>query len=141
MGEPGSGFAFLDHTADIGIRAWGPSLPDAFAQAGLGLASLMGRAADPPGRPRTVRVEAADPAGLLVAFLDELIYLCEALDREGIASIDVTAFTGDALDAVVELAPVAPAGEGLAVKAATYHDLEVTERPDGLVGVRAYLDV
>jgi SHS2 domain-containing protein len=141
VGEPGSGFAFLDHTADIGIRAWGPSLPEAFAQAGLGLASLMGRDADAPGRQHPIRVEAADPAGLLVAFLDELLYLCETLQSEGIASVRVTAMTGDALDAVVEIAPVESTGEGLAVKAATYHDLEVAERADGLVRVRVYLDV
>ena len=28
------GYAFFEHTADVGIRAWGPTLDVAFAQAG-----------------------------------------------------------------------------------------------------------
>jgi SHS2 domain-containing protein len=141
MGEPTSGFAFLEHTADIGIRAWGTSLPDAFERAGVGLATLMGATAAPPGRTIPIHVEGADAGGLLVAFLDELVYRCETTEGEGLASLRVTRLDAASLDAVAEFAPTSGPGEGLVVKAATYHQLDVSERPDGTAEVRVYLDV
>lgn len=135
------GFAFLEHTADVGIRAWGPSISDAFEQAGVGLATLMGATAEPSGRTEPVHVEGVDLEGLLVAFLNELIYLFEIADGEGLASLKVTRLEPTSLDADVQLAPMDTSGEGLLVKAATYHQLEVSERPDGTAEARVYLDV
>lgn len=141
MDEPSSGYGYLEHTADVGIRSWGPTVRAAFEEAATGLATLMGAVADPPGHLRSIRVEGADLGGLLVALLNEVIYLCESADGEGIASLRVTDLHRARLDAVVELAPVRRHIEGLAVKAATYHQLEVRELPDGSAETRVYLDV
>jgi SHS2 domain-containing protein len=140
MDEPSSGFGYLEHTADVGIRSWGPSLRAAFEEAAAGVATLMGAATDPPGRRRSIRVEGADLGGLLVALLNEVIYLCESADGDGLASLRVTDLTRARLEAVVELAPIRRPSEGLAVKAATYHQLEVRELPDGSAETRVYLD-
>lgn len=139
-GEPGSGFAFLEHTADVGIRAWGPSIRDAFEQAGVGLATLMGMTTAGPGHAEPIHVEGADQGGLLVALLNELVYLLETAVGEGMASLRVTRLDPTQLDASLELA-LTGAREGLLVKGATYHQLEVSERPGGAAEVRVYLDV
>lgn len=140
-GEPDSGFAFLEHTADVGIRAWGPSIRDAFEQAGVGLATLMGMTSAGPGHAEPIHVEGADQGGLLVALLNELVYLLETADDEGMASLRITQLDPTQLDADVEVAPVRVGAEGLLVKGATYHQLEVSERPGGAAEVRVYLDV
>ena len=141
-GTPDRGFAFLEHTADIGVRAWGPSIGEAFEQAGVGLATLMGMTATGHEHEHVepIHVEGADAGGLLVALLNELVYLLETAGGEGLASLRVTRLDPASLDAAVKLAP-ARAREGLVVKAATYHRLRVFERPDGTAEARVYLDV
>ncbi len=141
MGEPGSGFAFLEHTADVGIRAWGPSVRAAFEQAGRGLATLIGATAPPPGRAVPIHVEAHDREALLVRFLDELVFVFETHDGEGLASLEVPRLSATSCDAVVRLAPMAVPLEGLLVKAATYHQLSIAEGPDGTAEAQIYLDV
>jgi SHS2 domain-containing protein len=141
MDEPDRGFAFLEHTADVGIRAWAPSVAAAFEQAGQGLVTLMDASADPPGRSRLVRVEGTDLGGLLVAFLDELIYLCETMEDEGVADVRVTRMDPAWLELVVDLAPRNDHADGLLVKAATFHQLLVDTREDGRTEIQVYLDV
>ncbi len=67
----------FEHGADVGIRGRGATLGEAFAGAAAALSSLW--SPDPsrvrPLRAETVTCEAPDLERLLVAFLDELIYL------------------------------------------------------------------
>jgi SHS2 domain-containing protein len=141
VGEPGSGFAFLEHTADVGIRAWGSSVSAVFEQAGRGLATLIGVTAVGEPRPVPVHVEAPDREALLVAFLDELVFLFEISGGEGLASLEVHRLGPTSLDALAVLAPLGDPAGGLVVKAATYHGLSVVERPDGTAEAEVYLDV
>ncbi|GIU99379.1 MAG: archease [Actinomycetota bacterium] len=134
------GFELLDHTADVGIRAWGGDAREAFAQAALGLAELMGVRASGPGEVRRLRLEGEDPADLLVGFLNELLYLHET-ELAGFVRVEVEEVSDRALEAEVELAPLRGPGGGVAVKAATYHQVAVERRPDGAVEVRVYVDV
>lgn len=136
----GAGFELLDHTADVGIRAWGREPAEAFAQAAAGLAELMGVRVPGPGAVRRVRIEGEDPADLLVGFLNELLYLHET-ELAGFVRVDVRELSDRALEAEVELAPLGGPGAGVAVKAATYHQVAIERRPDGAVEVRVYVDV
>ncbi len=135
-----AGFELLEHTADVGIRAFGASAAEAFAQAALGLAELMGVRISGPGERRVVRVEGEDEQDLLVGFLNELLYLHET-ELAGFARVDVRGVSGRSLEAEVELVPLRGPGSGVAVKAATYHQVAVERRPDGTVEVRVYVDV
>jgi len=135
-----AGFELLEHTADVGIRAWGQAAPEAFAQAALALAELMGICVPGPGRRRTVRVSAEDPAGLLVAFLDELLWIHET-SLVGFAAVDVIGLSERSLVAEIETSPAPADPVGIAVKAATYHQLAVERRAGGVVEVRVFLDV
>ena len=47
-GQATAGFELLEHTADIGVRARGATLEEAFEQATLGLAEVQGALAPRP---------------------------------------------------------------------------------------------
>lgn len=73
------GFELVEHTADIGVRAWGRTREDVFREAARGMLSLV---CDPReiGERETVEisVDAAAPDLLLVGWLNELLYQFEA---------------------------------------------------------------
>lgn len=133
------GYELLEHTADVGIRAWGSTLEAAFEQAAWALADLLGAVAHAPGERRAVVVRADDDGALLVDLLNELIFFHER-EAVGLAAIRIERDDGE-LRAELELAPLPEATEGTSVKAATYHQLEVRRDPGGLVEARVYLDV
>jgi SHS2 domain-containing protein len=136
-----AGFEILEHTADVGIRAWGASLEEAFEQAGWGLADILGAVAESPGgRLREVAFESADEGGLLVDFLNELLLLHET-EECAFARIRIRRLEGGSGTAEVDVVPVAGELEGVGVKAATYHQLRVERRQDGATLVEVYLDV
>jgi protein archease len=123
--RPPAGFELTEHTADVGIHAWGPTEATVFEQAALALFSLL---CDPATvEPReAVGLEAEAPMHdlLLVAWLNELLYRFEAdglvfhsfaIDVLGARTLSGTAF-GEPLDLARH---AAHAG----VKAVTYHGL------------------
>jgi SHS2 domain-containing protein len=124
------GFEFIEHTADIGVRARGLSRAEVFEQCALGMVSLM---YDPETveRSQRVRIEARadDEKALLVAWLSEIIYLVETegwafrdFEVEEISRQEVRGWgLGEPLDAARHRV----SGE---VKAPTYHMLELAER-------------
>jgi SHS2 domain-containing protein len=133
------GYAYFEHTADVGIRAWGPTLGDAFAAAAEGLVANMVdvKAARIVGEAR-VALEAETPERLLHAFLDEVLFL---LQTRGwvIASAHATlegtrlaaTLEGEAYDAVRH-------GHIHEVKAVTFHELRVQREPPE---VRVIVDI
>ncbi len=74
-------FEAIEHTADIGLRAYGKTLKEAFENAARGMFSLMVDPAAVENREKVaVKAEADDVEGLLVAWLNELLYLFDAGD-------------------------------------------------------------
>jgi len=134
------GFDLLEHTADVGIRAWGDSLEGAFEQAAWGLAEVLGIRVPDDGQVRTVRATADDLGALLVDFLNELVLLHET-EEAAFADIRVLRVSDAQLEADVRVRPLNGAPGGIPVKAATFHQLSVDRSPDGRVEVRVYLDV
>jgi SHS2 domain-containing protein len=127
-----AGFEIFAVTADKGIRAWGRDLPEMFVNAARGMWSLMVEPGTARCRERLpVKVEAADCETLLVAWLNELLYLHEV---EGFvaAEFSIQHLTHTALEAEVCGERVDRERHPLVghVKAVTYHLLEVcpTER-------------
>jgi SHS2 domain-containing protein len=133
-------YELLEHTADVGIRATGERLEDVFAAAGRALVELQDAWAPGQGDPREVEVEADDREALLVAWLDEVLYLQETRDQV-LGEIAVTRVGEHHLSATVRAAPRAGRDlEGVGVKAATFHRLRLEETPRGWVA-EVYLDV
>lgn len=139
------GYELLEHTADIGIHAWGDTPEAAFEQAAWGLVDVLGaRAPRVPGGPAPERVAVVaageDRAGLLVAFLNEVLFVHE-VEEVAFEAIRVERVTDEVARAEVEVIPLVEEPDGVAVKAATYHQIEVGAHPDGGTELRVYLDV
>ena len=81
------GFELLEHTADVGVRARGATLEEAFEQATLGLAEVLGGRRPGPGDAVPVEVAAGDPGGLLVDWLNEVLWLHETRGHAAIAAV------------------------------------------------------
>ena len=135
-----AGYELLEHPADVGIRSWGPTQGTAFEQAAWGLVELLGIRREGSGDRRTISVSSPDLPGLLVEFLNELIFLHET-EGVAVADIRVTRLAETGLDAEVETVPLDRAPEGTVVKAATYYRLRVDRSPDGRTEVQVFLDV
>ena len=72
-------FEFINHTADVGIIAYGADMSEAFANAAKALFSLITDLDDVvEGLHRDIELTAPDQESLLVEWLNELIYLFDA---------------------------------------------------------------
>ena len=122
-------FELLEHTADVGIVAYGASIDMAFANAAKGLFSLITELVDVEEvLYRDIEINAQDQESLLVRWLNELIYL---FDTENILFkvFDMQQLTSTYLKGVACGEQVDNARHKLktGVKAATYHMLKIDE--------------
>lgn len=141
VGDDVEGYRYLEHTADVGIEAWGPDLRTAFTEAATGLCALMVDPATVEERVRRrIAVDADDAPDLLVRFLSELIAL---VDSDGIVfnRVEIVTLSERHLEASAWGEPIDPHRHRLrtAVKAATYHALSV--RPGPPARARVILDL
>jgi SHS2 domain-containing protein len=125
-------FEFIDHTADIGIAAYGADLKEAFANAAYALFSLMVDLEDVGAAIcHEVEVIAEDRMDLLVAWLNELIYLFET-ENMLFKSFKIGELTETRLRSSCYGEKIDPLRHKIktAVKAATYHMLKI-DKGDG----------
>jgi len=126
-------FEIIEHTADVGIAAYGTDLREAFANAAYGLFSLI-TDIDSVGEDvrHDVEVTADNREELLVAWLSELIYLFEV---EGVlfSRFDIAGLGEKKLKAACFGERIDPRRHDIktGVKAATYHMLRVEQGEDG----------
>jgi SHS2 domain-containing protein len=127
------GFRILEHTADAGLEAYGKDLPELFANAARGLFQIITEL--PSIREsveREVRAEAPDPEALLVAWLNEFVFLFDT-ERLLFRRFDVRECTGTTIRARACGEPVDLARHDIktGVKAATYHGLAIRRTKRG----------
>jgi SHS2 domain-containing protein len=132
-------FEIIEHTADVGIRAYGATREELFEQATLGLARIIGIVTDRAGERVRVAVEAGDLGGLLVDWLSEVLYLHEVRDAL-LAGVRLGEVTERRAAGDVELVEREGEVEGTQVKAITYHGLKVEPDGDGWMA-QVYVDV
>lgn len=72
-----SGFIFQDHTADIQVESWGPSLEEAFSQTALSLMTIItpNLSLVESKIEKEIKIKAEDKKALLFDFLSEFLYL------------------------------------------------------------------
>jgi len=123
----------IDHTADLGMEVEGSSLEELFACAGKAIYELMAELNTVEIREsRDLTVEGADLADLWVNFLREALYLWGG---EGllIKEVKIRQLSNTSLEATLSGEPYDSHRHTLnmEIKAATYHQAEVVQTPEG----------
>ena len=126
-------FEVIDHTADVGIIAYGADIEELFSNAGLALFNLITELESIENRFHLdLEVSSEDIDSLLIEWLNELIYLFD-VKHVLFNRFDITNLTHNGLQATCY-------GEDfnamkhtikVGVKAATYHMLKVDKSNDG----------
>ncbi|MBL7147703.1 MAG: archease [Nanoarchaeota archaeon] len=123
-------YKFLEHTADAKFQAFGKSLEEAFSNAALAMVSIMIDPSKVKGKiKKEFTVEGSDKKSLLYQFLEEILFL---LDTEGfvlnkVEKLEISknkvkaVLVGDKISNKYKLS-----GD---VKAVTYNDMEIKEKP------------
>ncbi len=147
MPIPSVPFEEIPHTADWAIRAYGRTLPELFAHAAMGMYSLLtDLEALGESERREVEAEAASVEGLLVAWLNELVYLTER-ERLAFKRFEIRELClpdPEDPDSLGRLRAVAYGERAKEVrkyiKAVTYHNVAVHQE-DGYYWVELVFDV
>ena len=133
-------FRLLEHTADVGIEARAATLEDLLGQAALGIYHLLGLPAGGDGgrEVRKLALSAGDREELLVAWLNEIVYLVQT---EGFVAgefhLDLSAPAKLQARLAGVLSTDQPERE---IKAVTYHGLKVSKESSGWLA-RVFLDL
>jgi len=133
MSEFPKPYEVFEHTADVGLHAYGSTLSELFVHAAQGMESLMVPLEQiRVVTSREITVEGHDPVSLLIAWLNELIFL---FDTEYLLFRDIT------IDTITETRVIGRAsGEqydaqrhelSSAIKAVTWHEAAVNLTEQG----------
>jgi len=123
-------FELVEHTADIGVRAWGETPAALFRAAARGLNEvLIGSAVRGEESLPEVALQASGWEELLVSWLNELLFLFEARGLL-VGRVEFAVLEAESLVARLYGESYVPARHPLErqVKAATYHQLQVVRR-------------
>ena len=137
-------YRFLDHTGDFAIEVEAEDIPAAYALAARALLHLI---TDAPERvresvQREVSVTGVDPADVLVALGNELLYLFE-VERFLCARLEVHVLHEDQLDAVAFGETFDASRHPIArpAKAVTHHGAVLEDGPAGRALARFVVDL
>lgn len=124
-----SGFKEIKHTADWALEVWAPDFSELLKQAALGMNWLMGvELVKAEWIDQTIIIAAADFETLLVSFLNEILFRMET-ESIGFNEFDIR-LNDFTLEAWLRGARLQ--GMKIAIKAVTYHNLEIRRTRDGL---------
>ncbi len=142
MSERPAGHAYFDVEADVGITAWGPTIAEAFAEAAAGaLAIAVARDGVEEREVREVRAQGRSPEDLLVAWVNECLYVHE-IEGFAVARVEVVGLEEGLVHGRLHGEPTDPGRHrvGTVVKGATLHQLSMTVSP-GRADVQLIVDV
>ena len=135
-------FEVIDHTADIGIVAYGADIKQVFANAALGLFNLMADLDDfEEGLERELELSAEDVEVLLIEWLNELIYIFD-VEHIIFKKFEIEKLTSTQIKARCFGEKMKPGQHKLKreIKAATYHMLQISKE-DGTYKVQVIFDI
>lgn len=142
-----TGFAVLDHPADMGLEAWAPTLAQLFGQAAYALTSILVDVENleekPPHESLHVSLDSGDLEGLMFDFLSEILFQFDC-ERKVFPVCQVCVDrTAELFCLQAELnGQAAPPAEEIKtyVKAVTFHQMKIEEK-DGVWKATVYLDI
>jgi SHS2 domain-containing protein len=120
-------YELIEHTSDIGLKAYGGTLAEAYANAALGMFSLIAEHENVGEKEsRRVEINADDIEGLLFEWLNSLLYYFD-VEMILFQRFDIIEFEDTHLTAMCFGEPYDSSRHSLkmGVKSATYHQLEV----------------
>jgi len=126
-------YELLDHTADIGIIAYGVELPETFGNAAYAMFDILTDIDKVEETDRfDLQVSANDIEELLITWLDELLFLYET-ERVVFKSFAIEEIDEKSLRAVAfgEKLDLLRHEVKLEIKSVTYHQLKVEKTNDG----------
>ena len=127
------GFEIIDHTADVGIIAYGADVKELFSNAALALFSLITEPESIEEKlQRGLEISSEDRDSLLVEWLNELIYLFDA-EHILFNKFEIEGLSRNQLKATCYGEKIDPSKHRIrtGIKAATYHMLEVDRDNNG----------
>ena len=133
LGAMNKAFEVIDHTADVGIIAYGVDIEELFSNAGLALFSLITELESIEDKLHLdLEVSGEDADGLLIEWLNELIYLFD-VKHILFNHFDITDLTHNEVQATCygEHFNAMKHTIKVEVKAATYHMLKIGKSDDG----------
>jgi SHS2 domain-containing protein len=125
-------FEVVDISGEVGIRAYGAGIGEAYANAGIGMYSLITDICKVDERERVEFELGADSfEGLLVAYLNELIYYFDTYGFIG-NRIEVPDLSESSIRVRVHGEEYDPERHErrLLIKAATYHNIKIKRERD-----------
>ena len=134
-------FKIIEHTADIGIEAYGSTIEEAFENAGKGMFFIMTNGGKIESKV-VKQIELSfdmDEEQLLVDWLSELLYIHD-VDHLVFGEFDVKINKKLIAKAYGEEYNIKKHGYGMEIKAVTYHMLEVKRNKKGYV-IRVLFDI
>jgi SHS2 domain-containing protein len=128
-----TGYETFEHGADMGIRGWGATMSEAFANGAKAMFSLMVEDMDAvrPKHPRDISCESFDKESLFTAWLNALLAEADIhgmIFREFDLEIQDCRIRGTARGEPFDTSRHA---RGIEVKGATYTELAVRQHKDG----------
>ena len=135
-------YEFIEHTADLGFKAYGASLEKLFAHAAEAFFEALVTIESVKERmERSIQVEADALDNLMVSWLNELLYLYDT-ERLVFKSFQIERIKDYQLKANAQGEILNPARHEIktGIKAVTYHQLYVKERGGGWEA-RVILDI
>ncbi|MFB3829804.1 MAG: archease [Bryobacteraceae bacterium] len=135
-------FEVLEHTADVGFRAFGSTLEDLFANAAVAMLSIAGEPSSAEPRDEyPLEAEGGDLESLLVNWLSEVLWWHDGR-RIAFREFRVTHLEPVALRATGYGEPRDPARHRarIIVKAVTWHQLKIAQSGGGWTA-EVYLDI
>jgi SHS2 domain-containing protein len=131
MTDATAGFEEVAHTADLEIRVWGEDLESLFKQAADGMLHLSGVEDLDEGISsvmQTIKLEAMDFEGLLILFLEELLYrLTEDYMMYEVGKLSIS----NEFELKAQIKGTQIKSYQRDIKAVTYHNLNIRSTPSG----------
>ena len=122
-------YEFIEHTADLGFKAYGASIEELFVNAAEGLFDVLVSPKSIEEREeRVIEVEAEALDELMVSWLAELLYVYDT-EKLVFKRFEVKRLKGNQVEAIARGEVLDPARHEIktGVKAVTYHQLYLKE--------------
>jgi len=137
-------YEILEHRADLKIRAFGEDLKELFENVMVGMFESVkyepafAEATAGKEIKREIKISSLDLPSLLVDFLSEVLYFCEA-NKEVYHKVLFKNLTEKELEGILigkKLERI-----GVQIKGVTYHDLDIHQRKDGTREAAVLFDI